>query len=348
MFQEYLEKDLFMPANEKKVSIVMCTCNGEKYLKEQIESIINQTYPIYEFIIQDDCSTDHTIDILRYYEKKFSYIRIYQNEKQKGITVNFFSAIARTTGDYIALSDQDDIWELNKIEMQISYAEEYLLISCMSRPFASDINAKVRFDERKINTHLERVIYLNMLPGHTMLFRKSLIKKIPDAVYWDNIDCFSGCLYDHLIAMVAASANSIICIPQILVNHRRLINSRTYNEPLNFEKTFPNILRFIGRTFSNYFKLRPVMRMYFATLYRYLEQIDFSTEEKQNAMTLAYYQSKSSPIDYISLTLLCIRLRKKLFYAEEKNPVLSTLRAVYFPISCSDYFRYLLNKQQGK
>ena len=53
-----------------KVSVVMCTYNGEKYLREQIESILNQTYPVYELIIQDDRSTDRTVEIVCEYQQK--------------------------------------------------------------------------------------------------------------------------------------------------------------------------------------------------------------------------------------------------------------------------------------
>ena len=68
----------------KNVSVIMCTYNGAKYLKEQLDSIINQTYPIYELIIQDDCSTDGTVSILEEYAQKYSFIHYRINEKNKG------------------------------------------------------------------------------------------------------------------------------------------------------------------------------------------------------------------------------------------------------------------------
>ena len=94
----------------------MCTYNGAKYLREQLDSILNQTYPIYELIIQDDCSTDDTIRILNEYARRYHIVKVYVNESQKGVTMNFISAIQRAEGDFIAISDQDDIWELQKIE----------------------------------------------------------------------------------------------------------------------------------------------------------------------------------------------------------------------------------------
>ena len=64
-----------------KVSVVMCTYNGEKYLREQIESILNQTCPVYELIIQDDRSTDRTVEIVREYQQKDSRVKLFVNEQ---------------------------------------------------------------------------------------------------------------------------------------------------------------------------------------------------------------------------------------------------------------------------
>lgn len=71
---------------KKKVSVVMCTYNGAKYIREQLDSIINQTYPIFEIIIQDDCSTDETVEIIREYIESNKTIKLFVNEKQKGVT----------------------------------------------------------------------------------------------------------------------------------------------------------------------------------------------------------------------------------------------------------------------
>ena len=95
----------------KKVSIAMCTYNGEKYIREQLDSIVNQTYPIDEVIIQDDHSKDGTMQILLEYAERYPFIQVYQNNPALGINANFLTCIQRTTGDYIAIADQDAIWE---------------------------------------------------------------------------------------------------------------------------------------------------------------------------------------------------------------------------------------------
>ena len=85
-----------------KVSVVMCTYNGEKYLREQIESILNQTCPVYELIIQDDRSTDRTVEIVREYQQKDSRVKLFVNEQSLGFNYNFSTAFTRATGEYIA------------------------------------------------------------------------------------------------------------------------------------------------------------------------------------------------------------------------------------------------------
>ncbi|MEZ7866922.1 MAG: glycosyltransferase [Paludibacteraceae bacterium] len=107
-----------------KVSVVMCTYNGEKYLREQLDSIINQTYPIHEIIIQDDCSTDGTWEIIQEYATRNNNFRIYRNEINLSVYHNFFSAFQKVTGEYFAVSDQDDFWLPDKIKIFVEYAEK--------------------------------------------------------------------------------------------------------------------------------------------------------------------------------------------------------------------------------
>jgi len=329
-----------MHIDEKKVSVVMCTYNGENYLKEQIDSIINQTYPIHEFIIQDDCSTDHTLDILRNYEKEYTYIQVFQNEKQMGINGNFLSVLIRATGDYIAISDQDDIWEANKIEQQIEAIGDNWLLSCFSKPFAEN-GVAVHFDQRKPNIYLERLIYIaSSTPGHTLLLKKSLIDLVPSNIQF--------LLYDHLLSITAAAYGKISFTEKILVHLRRHYNAATYTIPIDTQRNIRNIFRYFIRTFINRIKLRNEIRNYFSQIHKLLVSFQDQNSVKENAQKLALYQSQTGILPFIKLLFLCIKLRKKIFYTEEKSNFTSILRAIYFPISCSDYFRHLLKKQYSK
>lgn len=101
-----------------KVQILLSTYNGERYLKEQIESLLRQTYPHVEILIRDDGSTDATGSILKDYEKQYEQIHVFL-EKNVGVTESFFSLLARSDGDYIAFCDQDDIWLEQKVERAV-------------------------------------------------------------------------------------------------------------------------------------------------------------------------------------------------------------------------------------
>lgn len=80
------EKTLNNMTEGKTVAVVMCTYNGEKFLREQLDSILRQTYPISEIIVQDDCSTDSTVAILRSYAARDGRVRVIVNEHNLGST----------------------------------------------------------------------------------------------------------------------------------------------------------------------------------------------------------------------------------------------------------------------
>lgn len=324
-----------MKENRKRVSVVMCTCNGEKYLKEQMDSILRQTYPAHEIIIRDDCSTDGTFSLLEEYARKYPVIKLFQNQTRKGVNGNFFSAIRQATGDYIAIADQDDIWAPEKIEEQLKHIGDSLLCGGFSCPFADDANLKIHIDERIPNLYTERVIYVSMIFGHTMLFRRELTGMIPDTEYWSQFF-----LYDHLIQIVASAYGKIAYCPSVLVHHRQHTTSATYAEPYNYGKNIRNIYSSVLRTWTLYRQIRPEMRAYFQQIHALLNALE-SSSFSGNAKKLARYHASSFAPDFIKLSFLCVKLRNRIFHTKENNIILAVLRALYFPVSCSDYLRYL-------
>lgn len=177
-----------------KISVVLATYNGQKYILEQIESIYNQSVKADEVIISDDASTDDTVQIVRKYIKENELDnswRIYQNEKNLGYKANFRNAFTKVTGDIVILSDQDDIWEINKIQ---SFQEAFLKSSALA------INTSFRFidhngeflhsednnNNNNLLTHdvlpdemekisFETIIRNNISPGCTMAVCKALL-----------------------------------------------------------------------------------------------------------------------------------------------------------------------------
>lgn len=120
------------------VTILMATYNGHKYIQEQIDSILKQTHQNFELIIQDDCSTDSTLDIVNRYAKKDDRIKVYCNEKNLGYTNNFMALLEKAQGEYIFLSDQDDVWLEDKIAYNISIIDGYDIVISTDQEF-SDI-----------------------------------------------------------------------------------------------------------------------------------------------------------------------------------------------------------------
>ena len=104
------------------ISILMATYNGEKYLEEQIDSLLSQTFCDFTLWVSDDASTDKTWDILVTYAQRYpDKIRIFQQEKNTGNTRhNFLDLMVRVKDDYVMLCDQDDVWLPDKVEKTLA------------------------------------------------------------------------------------------------------------------------------------------------------------------------------------------------------------------------------------
>ena len=112
--------------DQKLISVIMSVYNGEKYLVQAIDSILNQTYQNFEFIIIDDCSTDNSSHILQEYAKKDSRIKIIKKEKNigiKGFIENLNLGISIAEGKYIARMDQDDVSLPERFQKQVDFLE---------------------------------------------------------------------------------------------------------------------------------------------------------------------------------------------------------------------------------
>lgn len=104
------------------VSIIMPSFNAEKYIKASIESVLNQTYPFWELLIVDDCSTDKTVDIIKSF--KDDRIKFFQNETNSGAAISRNYALREAKGKWIAFLDADDVWVSSKLEEQIEFMLE--------------------------------------------------------------------------------------------------------------------------------------------------------------------------------------------------------------------------------
>ncbi len=199
------------------VSIAMCTFNGALYIDEQLDSIVNQSYPASEIIVVDDASTDDTYSILLTWQSRHTNIKVYRNTATLGYNKNFEKAISLTTGKYISISDQDDIWLPEKNERLVAALEaspRHMLAHCRSARLK---NGKVRYVAAKRNSIFQsndtrRLIFHNQVSGHDVMFRKELVPlilPIPDKMF-----------YDWWIAVIATTQGLIAAVDLPLVQHR--------------------------------------------------------------------------------------------------------------------------------
>ena len=186
-----------MVNRKEKVSVAMATYNGEKYIKEQIETILNNLDDKDELVISDDGSSDMTIEIINKINDK--RIKLLEGPR-KGLKKNFENAIKNTTGDVIFLSDQDDIWMENKVEKVLECFNNNNYILIQHDAVVVDENDKVIYESfaehRKVKTGVIKNLIKNSYHGCCIAFRKELIKEIlpiPDNVY----------LHDEWIGIVA-------------------------------------------------------------------------------------------------------------------------------------------------
>jgi glycosyltransferase involved in cell wall biosynthesis len=125
-----------------KISVIMSVYNGEKYLREAIESILNQTFTDFEFITVNDGSTDNSLEIIRSYSDE--RIRIINNEKNIGLTKSLNKALKQSRGEYIARQDADDISSPNRFEEQMKYLKEHLEVVLLGTGvYLIDENGKI-------------------------------------------------------------------------------------------------------------------------------------------------------------------------------------------------------------
>lgn len=185
-----------------RVSVAMATYNGEKYIKQQIDSILKNLDNNDELIISDDGSTDNTLKIIKQYKKNDDRIKLF-NGPGLGVKQNFANAIDKCSGEYIFLSDQDDYWIDNKVEkvLDVFKKNNPLLVQhdcSIVNVNDSKIIEQSYFKFRKCGPGVIKNMYKTTYIGCCMAFNKKIKDKIlpiPDDI--DMHDQWIGLISDH-------------------------------------------------------------------------------------------------------------------------------------------------------
>lgn len=206
----------------KKLSIVIATYNGASFLREQLDSLFAQTLQADEIIAVDDCSTDGTVPILEEYRQKYGLIYVV-NEHNLRVNKNFEKGIQMSTGDYVSLCDQDDVWFKEKNEMLYNKLKElevkYPNTPCLVSSRNTFVDEKLRVHhstELKHDTddYRDTVLY-HLSQGSSMMFNRACIKEfLPLPVHE------AGVCYDSHIGYIVAMIGHKYDLRQSLMYYR--------------------------------------------------------------------------------------------------------------------------------
>lgn len=195
------------------ISVCIATYNGEKYIREQLESILMQLNDNDEIIISDDSSTDKTLDVITAYNDK--RIKIFSGNHFHSPIFNFENALKKAKGDYIFLADQDDIWITNKVGKMMEALQQYSLV--VSDCYVVDKDCKIirnSFFERIPSPNVVKNLIKNNYLGCCMAFRREVLTKaLP---FPKNI-----AMHDIWLGLCGALFYKTTFIPDKLIKYRR-------------------------------------------------------------------------------------------------------------------------------
>lgn len=204
-----------------KVSVVLATYNGEKYIERQIESILSQSRNPDEIVVSDDGSTDTTMSILEKYRSDYQEISwIFLKNKKSGFVSNFLNGIEHAHGEVIFLSDQDDEWKKNKIETHLAVYNQYpdaLLLH--GEIDIVDIQGNLlKKGSQGYSDEIKKIEFMDFLhkpnyPGMSISFKQSIFVESSD-FFIENFENIHT--HDYYLVMIAATRNGLYSIGRSL------------------------------------------------------------------------------------------------------------------------------------
>ena len=276
----------------------MCTYNGEEFIHEQIDSILSQTYPVLELIIQDDGSTDSTPSICRKYETKYPNVHFFKNKKNLGYNENFRTACLKAQGDFVAISDQDDVWIRKKIEIQVKAIGNRDL--CYSDNTTGISKDKLIYRHRRGNSFA--VLFYCPL-GHTFLMPRQFAQ---EQANWTGFRD-----YDWSLAVHANLQNGTVGVAKALVWHRVHAGSASFkvNSTLKVAKCDNRLLPYIQgyNCFKKVFNDTEHQNFY-RKIYEATNSERFKSVHKMSALLL-----KPNFYSWLKLGVLCAKYRKLIY-----------------------------------
>lgn len=237
------------------ITIIMAVYNGQEYIREQLESLKDQTYTEWRLVIRDDRSSDKTAEIVKKFSDEVEQEVIFKvNEKPSGSAKNNFALLINDAkeSDYVMFCDQDDIWKKDKIEITFNkmkqaeerYGRDFPLLVHGDVEVIDEngnINADSMFEMSHINadSKLPQILIQNHVTGCTMMCNKKLIAGISEYTSSEYI-----IMHDYLAALYASVFGKIEVIKKPLLSYRQhsgnSVGAKNNNNPVYLLKRLAN------------------------------------------------------------------------------------------------------------
>lgn len=203
------------------VEVLLATYNGEIFLAELLDSLLAQVDVRISLLVSDDGSQDKTLQILDSYKDKFASYKFLKGP-QKGPQANFFFLLSQSTGTYVALCDQDDIWEKNHLKnsvVRLRAVGPSVTFSTVTE-FPSGVSKPTRIWPEKVRIkRIENILFVNQVRGCTIVMNRSfveiILRKLPE----------HAIMHDWWIALVGMSYNCLTFTKIPEVKYRLHLNN---------------------------------------------------------------------------------------------------------------------------
>lgn len=208
------------------ISIVMATYNGEKYLKDQLDSLARQTVAPHELIVSDDDSSDGTDAIVQEFARSAPFpVRVFKNSRRLGFQENFLQAASLATGEWVAFCDQDDVWHADKLRLCSSFTVDPAVTLIVHQARLIDANGEFirRHDQTISETCVRAPLHYNpwrIFAGFSMVFRRSVLDVIPSGMRFRDRRKL-GVAHDRWVFFLAHTLGRTVEVAEPLVSYRQ-------------------------------------------------------------------------------------------------------------------------------
>lgn len=318
------------------VTVFIPMYNSETYIKETLESIINQTYTNIEILIIDDGSTDRSVEIINEFKDK--RIRLLKNESNKGIPYTRNRGLKNAKGKYIAIMDADDISIKDRIEKQVNYLENNHNIDVVASNIQCLTNSKIKNFIYEINSVFKKglnekqvecsMLFSSPIANPSSMIRKETIEKLN--LSYDE-ECFVAQDYNFWADMILRNCKLVV-MKDILLKYRTGHMNITKSSSLNKKNMRKNIIFNIKDKILKYYKIEltkdeknlffeffgeeiieEISKADIAKIAKIIEKIKHSSEKLDEEVLECISREKVK----ISLSRSKITLKEKLVYYEE-------------------------------